>query len=106
MSQKKHTPGPWAYVETDHGAIVVEDVNGWICEMSKWEGQDNLANAHLIAASPDMLEALEAIDVLLDMGDDVPWNTAFTFDNLEAINAINAAFAKARAAIKKARGEK
>ena len=83
-----HTKGPWAHVETDVGQIVVEDVNGWICEMAKWEGQDNRANAHLIAAAPDMLEALnECLEAFAELGIDA---------TLPVLHA--------RAAIKKARG--
>jgi len=57
----KHTPGPWKYDETwalihaEHGSEIaaVHAARG-----TRGEAQ---ANAHLIAAAPDLLAALEAI---------------------------------------------
>lgn len=62
-------------------------------EVRKFSGERQNADAHLIAAAPDMLEALEAIAPMLPHGvvdSDPQWAAA-----------INAA----RAAIKKARGD-
>lgn len=63
----QHTPGPWKWDES-WGAIVVDrpDMQRLICPM--WTGCDrarmgrdvvdeDLANARLIAAAPDLLEA-------------------------------------------------
>lgn len=63
----QHTPGPWKWDES-WGAIVVDrpDMQKLICPM--WTGCDrarmgrdvvdeDLANARLIAAAPDLLEA-------------------------------------------------
>lgn len=61
----KHTPGPWIEnyqyglrieSEKEHG--IVND--GWI--IAQLEGSDKEANAKLIAAAPEMLEALIACD--------------------------------------------
>ena len=90
----KHTPGPWKY-----GAELSSRTGEWlisfdagnrgrgigIAETRPGSGQEE-ANARLIAAAPELLEALE---------------------ELLAETRINGAFAdKARAAIAKARGEK
>ena len=65
MSKSKHTPGPWQ-VRTDlDGKPKLDSRNGYAVEradptagkpfvVSTW----SLPNAHLIAAAPDMLEAL------------------------------------------------
>lgn len=62
-SKLKHTPGPWKYtVSKIHHRHQISDSNGGqICLM--WNrGKDiTESNAHLIAAAPEMLEAL--IDV-------------------------------------------
>lgn len=50
MTQEaKFTPGPWR-IEGQH--ILGNEQNGYICT---WSGRS--ANAHLIAAGPDLLEA-------------------------------------------------
>ena len=96
MTTMKHTPGPWTVLP----GITSGDI---ITPMGRVASCVTLTtDAHLIAAAPALLEALEAIDLLMDMGDEVPDNTAFTFDDS---TAINAAFAQARAAIKLARGD-
>ena len=95
MSANKYTPGPWVRrsgeltgfrwnVETTgaHPRAVIARLQ----EGMRGEGA---ANAHLIAAAPDMLEALENL-VTAYLGSSDP------------ILQINAAVA----AIKKARGEK
>ena len=58
MSAPKFTPGPWEdhkdAVESDHMLDPVARVDG-----RTWE--ETLANARLIAAAPDMYEALHAM---------------------------------------------
>src|SRR5262245_5036653 len=64
MNESKHTPGPWengpfdvyskADIE-DGGNIVCEAPQDWEDSMYRWE-----ANARLIAAAPELLEACEA----------------------------------------------
>lgn len=58
--------------------------------------------AILIAAAPDLLKALKAVDAVIDL------KTPITPDEYPSIDAgeINAAFALARAAIAKATGQK
>ena len=55
----QHTPGLWTYEAEETGfagAIVAK--TGWICD---FDTDPSPANARLIAAAPDLLEALEAV---------------------------------------------
>jgi hypothetical protein len=54
----KHTAAPWH----QGGYEVQDDKGALICNLSGWRGeQQTLANARLIAAAPDLLEALKAM---------------------------------------------
>ena len=85
----KHTPGPWCAVEDtifkDYGdkAYPVASVESW--------GEDTDHNARLIAAAPDLLEALK----------ELVKSTAPICDGSYGDEMDNA-FLRARAAIKKA----
>lgn len=65
MTKAKHTAGPW-YVTTDtHGDICVNNHEKFpsefpIARIAK-HMEETQANAHLIAAAPEMLEALEGL---------------------------------------------
>jgi hypothetical protein len=84
-----HTPGPWK-TSTKKDRVYVLAQNEPICEMLRQNEHTPCAkNAFLIAAAPDMLDALEAI---MGMKGD-----AESDDHLIRIMARNA--------IKKARGE-
>ena len=93
MAEAKHTPGPWladgasVYEERDDFSVIC---NFWSSSLPEWE-----ANARLIAAAPDLLEALEQLVI--------------EYDDVELANAepssLTAAFNAARAAIAKAKGE-
>jgi hypothetical protein len=55
----KHTKGPWTYEPSDSnlaGAITAK--TGWICD---FDTDPSPENACLIAAAPELLEALERI---------------------------------------------
>lgn len=96
-NETNHTPGPWHVVKTcDPSAL-------WhlaICGLRSTTDtrtttiamiRDSEANARLIAAAPELLEALEALVVQEDWhGEDVPPESPI---------------GKARAAIAKARGQ-
>ena len=72
-----HTPGPWLIEPTDTSKAIVTD-DCVICEMAPWddEYQDELeANARLIAAAPDLLEAAIALQVAAPLGQS-EWNAA------------------------------
>ena len=66
MPEAKHTPGPWKLEAVDpngwqsiyaaRGAIRV--ATAWVsCDLSKIDDEQREANARLIAASPQLLEA-------------------------------------------------
>lgn len=68
MSENKHTPGPWiiSNIPTGLGTFIVETEKNQICRTIN-KGQPIIstdqehANAKLIAAAPDLLEALQNI---------------------------------------------
>ena len=62
-TETKHTPGPWYHEGTPQPVIASEsDPKGRdIALVRLWDGDEAEANAHLIAAAPEMLEALEAV---------------------------------------------
>jgi len=64
-----HTPGPWIYVRRDewshsvatqHGELPDGSPNYWtVASINKNREPEHEANARLIAAAPDLLEALQ-----------------------------------------------
>lgn len=82
----KHTPAPW-HVANGVQIRSERDQIAKVWMMRHGEGQ---ANAHLISAAPDLLEALE---MAMEIGDQCSRGFLGKFQ------------AKARAAIAKARGE-
>ena len=88
MSAVKHTPGPWDVIGT---VVTAECMTIGIATLSEYDTLTprQIANAHLIAAAPDMLEALDKIACLAPGHGDV----------CEIIATV------ARSAIRKATGE-
>ena len=98
-----HTPGPWKVTAgiVDNPRLMVEDdIGNPVCAMSLrgvyGDTVKMTANAHLISAAPDMLEALEWLSNEFDCRDDEYGMVGFTHDEFRKVNA----------AIRKARGEK
>ncbi len=65
MSNSKHTPGPWVTEEIAHTPSTLKP-NCFLVRLRSDSSEDTnkesvQANAHLIAAAPEMLEALENI---------------------------------------------
>ena len=68
MTQSKHTPGPWSVLVNDEDLWLIEHENQQIAAVSGQFVADDygncplepeeMANARLIAAAPDLLEAL------------------------------------------------
>lgn len=108
MSDAKHTPGPWMVVAgliTDplHEALMVASAfkkDGPVCSISPLHEIDNedSANAHLIAAALDMLEALERIDPGPEWltPEDAHQGDAICEITVGDLRAVRAAIAKAK----------
>ena len=57
----RHTPGPWKYVYLpQHRLRVTAGADVTICDIALWncDYEEQVANGHLIAAAPDLLEAI------------------------------------------------
>ena len=78
----KHTPGPWRinqYTNYEGFSVSSETDPEFGCIAERWENINNesrnesrLAHATLIAAAPDLLEALEQVDHALWSGAGLP----------------------------------
>jgi hypothetical protein len=77
MEKTKHTPGPWEIEEREHSRRqVIRTKQGVITELINYGHAGGInavcfieelrANARLIAAAPDLLEACRAIAALMD----------------------------------------
>ena len=88
----KHTPGPW-HVGMKPGPIVYGEDGAQVAPLHvpMVPKEENRANARLIAAAPELLEALE--------------NLLEHVENRDALGAYWADPMAARAAIAKAKGE-
>ena len=96
MTERKWTPGEWVvgeYSETRGGGYLsVKSSNfHWVCNVHDYSDGTITANAHLIAAAPDLYEALEGLR---------KWQDPCGVDP-----DIDAALRAADAALSKARGE-
>ena len=102
MGEVKHTPGPWRLRTNRHAATNGESW-GWVSENTdanislpglsrfEWQGDTGRANARLIAACPDLLEALKALQLQALQSPDLlktEWGQ-------EALEVARAAIAKA-----------
>lgn len=94
-NETKHTPGPWQANKWAPGySISAPDSQYTVCNLSDCNNAE--ANARLIAAAPDMLEACQQIINDSDMDAIHGAGRSVTHDAID----------KVRAAIAKARGEK
>lgn len=114
-AQEKWTPGPWEYVPSTehHGPYVAGPFSGDICDcytMSNphalsvlnggdsqpihFQGDSADANARLIAAAPELYEALQIASGLIDTP--IGRRKLGLDANGEAVAAIRAALSKAR----------
>lgn len=93
----EHTPGPWAIdPKTTEGHYPIREAAGGYLIATVWrdDAAPELADARLIAASPDLLKALE---LMLAVYAPIHFPAVVT-------NAFDSAVIKARAALAKARG--
>jgi len=61
---KAYSPGPWKTTHSEVNGYRVSDSTGWGVAVVLKDVNDE-ANARLIAAAPQMLEALETADALI-----------------------------------------
>ena len=71
----KHTPGPWEYQEeSDAYTHIVRAKNNYmICHLSQNTSGATEANARLIAAAPELLEAIKYYFRVLDEVNGKEW---------------------------------
>jgi hypothetical protein len=98
----KHTPGPWW--ATNHG---VRDRGGYIAHtnsVQRYEGQDDRyafevaqreADKLLIAAAPDLLEALQALAGLYPSTEEMNNSDDYSVTEIDWVEIARAAIAKA-----------
>lgn len=124
MSETKFTPGPWTLTEGYKQKVFAQSDAMTVCDIRGWGYLTGLgglhlpvdkavaiqdANAHLIAAAPELYEALESARIALTH--DVPgscWATGpLTGDPIEDLIVCPGcrAMHKIEAALKKVRGE-
>lgn len=110
MSEPKFTPWPWKadlerypiFIESETERWPLPDeVEGWTSAFVANVG-DNKANAHLIAAAPELYEALEEV-LAAERFSNRPPETITQAE--EKLRRIEQAVVKAEAALAKARGE-
>lgn len=87
MSSEKFTPGEWRVDIESHGIHIIPNI-AWLGEKSSMERKENIANAHLIAAAPEMYQVLKRLIELTDY--------------TELVGILS----DAKTILKKARGEK
>lgn len=92
----KHTPGPWTnqFAEEGHLAVLTADGQTLVALIDhRDDEQEEVANGMLVAAAPDLLEALKAMHKAFNAKLPIPSNLG---DKLEAMCV--AALAKAERA--------
>ena len=78
----KYTPGPWKMYNTDYGVgVTSKHSDVAICRDnynapldSRRKPEEDIANACLMAAAPDMISALRAILAVSERRDGPAWN--------------------------------
>lgn len=114
----KHSEGPWKINPTDDTLVIDADLNE-VCDVTGGYNQPDSwavmeANARLIAASPELLEALEALVnmYIANKGSDhefvkciTPRHASEMTDEERKLDKTWSVFDAARAAISKAKGE-
>lgn len=99
-----HTPGPWQYVRengspTTGPHMIKGAIPGYLAEVRDCGSGDVEANARLIAAAPDLLEALKGVLAIVSdsqgvAGYHLNGNTA-EWDEFDEVDAAIDAIAKA-----------
>lgn len=92
----KHTPGPWnLYDDTaSTGRIEIVALGKTVARIYRSVPEEDLPNARLIAAAPDLLEALRGVVAMIDS-----LNSAYGSEQVDSV------VSNGRAVIAKATGE-
>jgi len=110
MSEEKWTQGPWRakregqsiFIDASIGNGTAQEVA--VCQPThNWEHQGY--NAHLIAAAPELYEALEVFAACADELDATRETEMTPDDEWAKFRLLASDYRKARAAIAKAKGE-
>lgn len=110
MSESKHTPGPWKWHwrpedKDAPGSVFAEPYEGHayaVAMMPRYQTKEQWeADARLISAAPDLLDALTELNKYIDFS--VPCGDGDF--NVSDVSGLNAAFQLACAAIEKAEGK-
>lgn len=97
MNKIKHTPGPWTLDrsrETDGCVVITDERKHYVAQIYRpaWTYlEEDQANAHLIAAAPELLAVVHEIVRLHETG--APLSNLF-----DVVSAARAAIAKATGA--------
>lgn len=87
----KHTPAPWYFSNEGVLRVRAKDDDEVVCSYAGYENcEREYANAKLIAAAPDLLEALQNAKRVLEAGKNVKFS-----DWIETIQQSKAAISKA-----------
>lgn len=92
----KPTPGPWKAGHRTVSAPETDERLGLDVRLYGGSRDDNKANARLIAAAPDMLDALEAILPWIPSTTAAEGGAARHSENVRAADMVRAAIAKAK----------
>ena len=88
-----HTPGPWGYEHFGSMDIYITSDDGDIAQLEPGM-PDMKANAALIAAAPELLEACERAALLLGSVNHIDYDYEYTTCDVEGM--LNAAIRKAK----------
>uniref|UniRef100_A0A483LRH6 Uncharacterized protein n=1 Tax=Klebsiella pneumoniae TaxID=573 RepID=A0A483LRH6_KLEPN len=103
MQDFKGTPGPW-HVSNENALRIRDDQSFVTVATAEYvTNEEELATAYLIAAAPELLEALQlALNAMNEMGDILNFND---LAEQSKVDELTPAFDKARSAINKALGK-
>ena len=104
MSEAQHTPGPWKGKRIGFATFIYSDGQPNIAAVHNNDSTEGQANAALIVAAPEMLDALEMAEAFisneLETREDgfLPYPSAdeseYIAEAKSALNAVRAAIAK------------
>jgi hypothetical protein len=90
----KHTPGPWTSNDAKEGLLIVRDSQGFgVTELyTQHDLTVEKANARLIAAAPEMLEALEQAELTIKR---INYDYSMSQEAQETLDLIKSVITKA-----------